>query len=76
MFGIVNSNERYSAFHKTSFSACHIDQANMSGAKLEGIDLSDCEFGGLIVEPEDLRGCIISARHASSFVGLLGLILK
>jgi uncharacterized protein YjbI with pentapeptide repeats len=73
---LISADYFHSVFHKTSFNACHIDQANMSGAKLEGIDLSDCEFGGLIVEIEDLNGCIISPRHASSFVGLLGLIIK
>jgi uncharacterized protein YjbI with pentapeptide repeats len=57
-------------------TACQVDRAIFSGCNLEGIDLSDCEFSGLIVEIEDLNGCIISQRHASSFVGLLGLIMK
>lgn len=71
-----SSDFYYSTLHKTAFSACHIDQTVFSGCKLEGIDLSDCEYDGLIVEIEDLNGCIISQRHASSFVGLLGLITK
>ncbi len=53
-----------------------MDQANLSGSKLEGIDLSDCEFDGLMVEIEDLKGCTISHSQASSFVGLLGLVIK
>lgn len=48
----------------------------LSGSKLNGIDLSDCEFDGLQVDIEDLNGRIISPHQASSFVGLLGLVIK
>lgn len=72
----VGADFFHADLHKTLFTACHIDQAIFSGCKLAGIDLSDCAFSGLIVEIEDLNGCIISQRHASSFVGLLGLITK
>ena len=65
-----------SVMDKTSFAACHIDQANMSGCKLAGIDLSDCEFGGLTVEIADLQGCIISQQQVSSFIPLLGVMIK
>ncbi|MEF3306070.1 pentapeptide repeat-containing protein [Paenibacillus sp. GYB003] len=30
-----------SAFQEIRFAECRIDQANLSGCKLEGIDLSD-----------------------------------
>lgn len=58
------------------FPDCNIDQAMFTGSKLKGIDLSSCSFDGLNVEIEDLDGCMISAHHASSFAGLMGLIVK
>ncbi|OBA05164.1 bTB/POZ domain-containing protein KCTD9 [Paenibacillus polymyxa] len=61
---------------KAFFTRCNLDQAILSGSKLKGIDLSDCEFEGLQVEIEDLNGCIISPHQASSFVGLLGIVIK
>lgn len=73
---LISADYFHSALHKTWFTACQINQANLSGVKLEGIDLSDCEFDGLTVEIEDLNGCIIAPQQASSFVGLLGLIIK
>ncbi|WP_338042494.1 pentapeptide repeat-containing protein [Paenibacillus ginsengarvi] len=66
----------HSVLQHTFFTSCRIDKANMTGTKLEGIDLSDCEFDGLLVDIEDLRGCIVSPQHVSSFAALLGLIVK
>lgn len=73
---LIRADFFHSDLQKTMFTACHIDQAVLSGTKLEGIDLSDCEFDGLVVEIEDLKGCIISQRHAYTLVGLLGVIMK
>jgi uncharacterized protein YjbI with pentapeptide repeats len=61
---------------KLEFTECNIDQALLSGVKLKGMDLSDCNFDSLHVDIEDLDGCIISDAQAASFVGLLGLIVK
>lgn len=73
---LISSDYYQSNFQKVSFGECNIDQATMSGSKLNGIDLSDCEFNGLIVDIQDLKGCIISAQQAVSFAGLLGLVIK
>lgn len=73
---LMSTDYFQSVLHKTLFSVCNMDQAILSGSKLKGIDLSDCEFSGLIVEIEDLYGCIISAQQAASFTGLLGLVIK
>jgi len=73
---LVGADYYHCSLHKSAFADCQIDQAIMSGTRLEGIDLSDCEFDGLTVEIEDLKGCAVSARQASSFAGLLGLIIK
>jgi uncharacterized protein YjbI with pentapeptide repeats len=73
---LISADYFHSALQKTWFTECRIDQANLSGVNLEGIDLSDCEFDGLKVEIEDLNGCIIAPHQASSFAGLLGLIMK
>lgn len=61
---------------KVSFTGSKIDQAQLSGTKLHGIDLSDCDFERLGVEIQDLSGCIISPYQASSFAGLLGLVIR
>jgi len=73
---LTSADFSHSQLEKTFFSACRINQAAMTGCKLEGIDLSDCDFDDLIVEIEDLKGCIIAPRHATSFIGLLGVVIK
>lgn len=73
---LVSADYYQSSLNKTSFIRCKIDQAILSGVKLKGIDLSDCDFDELMVEIDDLRGCIISAGQASTFAGLLGLVIK
>lgn len=73
---LKNSDYYQSKFQKVAFSRCNIDQAMLAGTKLSGMDLSDCEFSGLIVDIQDLEGCIISPQQAVSFVGLLGLVIK
>ncbi|WP_449591360.1 pentapeptide repeat-containing protein [Paenibacillus roseipurpureus] len=61
---------------KVYYDECQLDQSQFTGAKLEGIDLSTCEFTSLGVSIEDLRGCIISRAQASVFVSLFGITLK
>ncbi|ULO06492.1 pentapeptide repeat-containing protein [Paenibacillus sp. 19GGS1-52] len=73
---LIGADYYQSVLQKISFNRCNLDQAMLSGTKLNGIDLSDCEFSGLHVEIEDLYGCIISAQQAASFAGLLGLVIK
>ncbi|WP_260982253.1 hypothetical protein [Paenibacillus sp. 32O-W] len=53
-----------------------MDQAQLSGTRLNGIDLSDCQFNGLGVGVEDLQGCIITREQAYLFASLFGLIVK
>ncbi|ASR49138.1 bTB/POZ domain-containing protein KCTD9 [Paenibacillus kribbensis] len=73
---LVSADLYHLTLQKTFFTRCNLDQAMLSGSKLKGIDLSDCEFEGLQVDIEDLNGCMISPHQASSFVGLLGLVIK
>ncbi|SDS36293.1 Uncharacterized protein YjbI, contains pentapeptide repeats [Paenibacillaceae bacterium GAS479] len=60
---------------KTEFHRCKLHGAQL-GTELRGIDLSDCEFNGLAVKPEDLKGCIISREQAFIFASIFGLVLK
>ncbi|MBO9608454.1 MAG: pentapeptide repeat-containing protein [Paenibacillaceae bacterium] len=73
---LVGADYFHAGLGKTVFSVCRIDQANMAGTKLEGIDLSDCEFAGIKVDIDNVKGCIVSAQQAASFVGLLGVVVK
>ncbi|WP_310831757.1 pentapeptide repeat-containing protein [Paenibacillus pedocola] len=73
---LVSADYYQSIFQKVSFEECKIDQAVMAGVRLKDTDLSSCEFTGLLVDIEDLPGCIISADQAASFAGLLGLVIK
>ncbi|RTE08902.1 pentapeptide repeat-containing protein [Paenibacillus whitsoniae] len=61
---------------KIALEDCKLDQAQLSGVKLEGIDLSTNSFARLGVNVENLRGCIISREQAAVFANLIGLQLK
>jgi len=65
-----------SKLHKIDLSRTNIDQSQWSGTKLDGIDLSDCEFNGLGAAVEDLKGCIISREQAYVFATMFGLIVN
>ncbi|MDQ1235850.1 uncharacterized protein YjbI with pentapeptide repeats [Paenibacillus sp. SORGH_AS306] len=65
-----------SVFNSVFFEQCQLDTAMLSGTSLDTVDLSTCDFTSLQIEIEDLRGCIISPYQASSFVGLMGLVIK
>ncbi|TKH44719.1 bTB/POZ domain-containing protein KCTD9 [Paenibacillus terrae] len=73
---LISADLYHMTLQKIFFTRCNMDQAMLSGSRLKGVDLSDCEFDGLQVDIEDLDGCIISPHQASSFVGLLGLVIK
>ena len=55
---------------------CNLDAVQLSATKLEGMDLSNCEFTVLGVGIEDIKGCTISKEQASVFANLFGLIVK
>ncbi|HYE81993.1 MAG TPA: hypothetical protein VEG39_07495 [Clostridia bacterium] len=44
--------------------------------KLMGLNLSDSVVESLRVQPEDLRGAIVSPLQAVDFSKLLGLVIK
>jgi uncharacterized protein YjbI with pentapeptide repeats len=73
---LVSADYYQSTLNGLYFTECNLDQATLAGCKLRDIDLSDCEFAGLMVDLKDLDGCIISADQAASFAGLLGLVIK
>jgi uncharacterized protein YjbI with pentapeptide repeats len=73
---LISADYYTSIFKKILFTRCNMDQAYMIGSKLTGVDLSDCTFDQLNVEIQDLDGCIISSHQASSFVGLMGMIIR
>lgn len=58
------------------FSHSNLDQMQLSGTKLTGIDLSSCEFSQLGVNIEDVKGCIVSPQQAVGFSKLFGLIVN
>jgi uncharacterized protein YjbI with pentapeptide repeats len=43
---------------------------------LQGVDFSECEIGGLLVNPESLRGVIVSPAQAVDLAALLGIVVK
>ena len=43
---------------------------------LNGLDLSDSELNGLLVDPADLRGATVNALQALAFARLIGLRIK
>ncbi|MFD2875609.1 pentapeptide repeat-containing protein [Paenibacillus rhizoplanae] len=73
---MVSADYYQSTLKDLYFSECNLEQATLAGCKLKGVDLSECEFIGLLVDLQDLEGCIISAEQAASFAGLLGLVIK
>ncbi|HFL2538681.1 TPA: hypothetical protein ACG3G9_003845, partial [Clostridioides difficile] len=61
---------------KMLLDQCNIDQSFMTGTKLKGLDLSNCQFDSLVLNMEDLNGCVISPYQAATFVGLMGIVIK
>jgi uncharacterized protein YjbI with pentapeptide repeats len=73
----LRSSDFYqSVFQKVYMEHSNIDGAQLTGTKLEGMDLSSCEFGVIGVGREELQGCIIAREQASVFAALLGLVVK
>ncbi|WNS41091.1 pentapeptide repeat-containing protein [Paenibacillus sp. MMS20-IR301] len=73
---LISADYYQSSLSGLFFTECNLDQAVLAGCRLKDVDLSDCEFTGLMVDLQDLDGCIISAPQAASFAGLLGLVIK
>ena len=65
-----------STFLKVYMQQCNLDAVQLSATKLDGMDLSNCEFTVLGVGIEDIKGCTISKEQASVFANLFGLIVK
>lgn len=63
-------------FTKVELIDTSLDQAQLTGVKLAGIDLSQCQFDTLGVSLPDIHGSIMSIDQVSAFAYLLGVVLK
>lgn len=71
-----NSNLQNSRLTDVRFIRCNFKLCQMSGTSLSGIDLSSSDVEGLGIQPEDLKGAIVSPMQAMDFSKLLGLVVK
>lgn len=71
-----NSNFQNSSFNKVQFGKCNFRLSQMSGTSLLGIDLSNSNVEGLGIQPEDIRGAIVSTMQAVEFSKLIGLVIN
>ncbi|WP_020615088.1 pentapeptide repeat-containing protein [Paenibacillus daejeonensis] len=72
---MMNADAYQASFQEVSITRSNVDQIQLTGVKLAGLDLSSCEFDAIDAEPGDLRGCKISPAQAIAFAPLLGLIV-
>ena len=72
---MVNADAYQASFQEVSITRSNVDQIQLTGVKLAGLDLSTCEFSAIDAEPGDLSGCKISPAQAIAFAPLLGLIV-
>lgn len=71
-----NSNLQNSSLDKVKFLECSLCLSQVSGTGLSGIDLCSCNTEGMGVQPENLKGAIVSPVQAVQFSRLLGLVVK
>ncbi|MFS0728029.1 pentapeptide repeat-containing protein [Paenibacillus sp. 1P07SE] len=72
---LANADCYQGAFQEVELTRSNLDQIQLTGVKLAGLDLSTCEFSAIDAEPGDLRGCRIAPAQAIAFAPLLGLIV-
>ncbi|WP_257348741.1 pentapeptide repeat-containing protein [Pseudalkalibacillus decolorationis] len=73
---LCNADFYEAKFKNVAFDQCDLNEANLSGTILKGIDLSTCSFEKLTISIEKLEGCIISNEQAIGFAKALGLVIK
>lgn len=71
-----NSSFQYCKLNKVSFRRCDFKLSQMSGTSLNGMDIGDCEFEGVNLSIDDIKGAIVSPMQAVDFSKLIGLIIK
>lgn len=72
---LVNGDAYQASFAEVSMIRSNLDQMQLTGVKLAGMDLSSCEFSAIDALPGDLQGCRIAPAQAIAFAPLLGLII-
>lgn len=58
------------------FANIMLTQADLSRAKFRGTDLRGAEIESITVQPEDLRGAIISVAQVIDLARLLGIVIQ
>lgn len=63
---------------RVELERCDLSRADVMRTSLEGVDLSSCNIGGLVVSSglRELRGAIIAPEQALDLVGFLGVRIK
>ncbi len=58
------------------FGHSTIDDVQFTGTSLKNVDLSNCQFTTIHTNAEEIKGAIISAEQAVSFIELFGVKVK
>lgn len=59
-----------------SIENCNFTKSEWVDTKMNGLDLSDCQVDGIMVDPENLRGLTVNEEQAVAFAELLGLNVR
>ena len=55
---------------------CCLKSAELYNTPLKGVDLTDCDIGGITVEMGNLRGAIVREDQAVMLAKLMGLVVR
>lgn len=67
---------QFSRFIAVRLMNTDLREGQLSGTKLDGIDLSTCNISGLGVRIEDLKGVAVSPVQAVMLSGLMGVVVQ
>ena len=59
-----------------SIENCNFTKSEWIDTKMNGLDLSDSQVDGIMVDPENLRGLTVNEEQAVAFAELLGLNVR
>ncbi len=59
-----------------SIENCNFTKSEWIDTKMDGLDLSDSQVDGIMVDPENLRGLTVNEEQAVAFAELLGLNVR
>jgi uncharacterized protein YjbI with pentapeptide repeats len=73
---LAEADLRGSNLEGTIFTNVMLHRADLNRAKLRGTDLRGADIEGIAMQPEDLRGAVVSVAQALDLARFLGVVIK